>query len=61
MVKTLVNVAVTKEFLDAVVGRFVLHIGPMSDIELLINGEAPFICEIANATFVSLRSHVFTV
>mmetsp|Transcript_9932 Transcript_9932/g.12362 ORF Transcript_9932/g.12362 Transcript_9932/m.12362 type:complete len:277 (-) Transcript_9932:427-1257(-) len=50
-----------EELLDAVIRVFVLHVAPVRHIELLVDGEAPLIREVANTARIALSAHVLAV
>lgn len=51
-----VEVAVSKELLNAEVGLARVNVGPMGDVEFLIDRKPPLLCLLPHATVVSLRS-----
>ena len=61
MIQTFINIAVGEELLHTVVDLIVLDVGPVGHVELLVNGKAPLISVIANATVISLSTHVITI
>lgn len=61
MVQLQVEVAVREEQTDAVVGGRDLHVGPVGDIEHLVNGHAPPVRCSADPATVLLCTHVVSI
>ena len=61
LIQLQVEVAVREEQTDAVVCGGHLHVGPVSDIEHLVDGHAPPVRSRADPAAVLLRTHVFSI
>lgn len=61
MVQLQVEVAVREEQTDAVVGGGDLHVGPVGDIEHLVNGHAPPVRSGADPAAVLLGTHIVSI
>jgi hypothetical protein len=61
MIQLQVEVAVREEQTDAVVGGGDLHVGPVGDIEHLVNGHAPPVRSGADPAAVLLCTHVVSI
>ena len=61
MIQLQVEVAVREEQTDAVVGGGDLHVGPVGDIEHLVNGHAPPVRSGTDPAAVLLCTHVISI
>lgn len=61
MVQLQVEVAVREEQTDAVVGGGDLHVGPVGDIEHLVNGHAPPVRSGPDPAAVLLCTHIVSI